>query len=49
VNSEMHLEAIIEQVWRCTLRLGFSKLGDKIEDRDGVNTEIHSADVIERV
>jgi len=38
VNSEMHLDAVMEPVWRCTC-----------EGHDRVNLEMHSEAVIERV
>ena len=49
MNSEMHWEAVIEEVWRCTLRLSSSEFGDPIGDRDRVNTEMHWEAEIEGV
>jgi len=48
-SSTMYLKAVIEQVWRCTLRLWSSKFGDAIGDWDWVNSEMHWEAVIERV
>ena len=41
VNSEMHLEAVIERVWRCTWRLRSSELRDALGGRDWVSLEMH--------
>jgi len=41
----MHFEAVIERVWRCTLRPSSSEFGDAIGGRDRANWEA----VIERV
>ena len=49
MNSEMHLEAVIERVWRCTWRPGLSELRDAFGGRDRVNSEVHLEAVIERV
>jgi len=49
VNSEMHLEAVIERVWICTWRLRSSELGDALGDVDRVNSEMQLEAVIERV
>jgi len=49
VNSEMHWEAAIERVWRCTLWPWSSQFGDAIQDWDWVNSEMHWEAVIERV
>jgi len=48
VNSEMHLEAVIERVWRCTWRLRSSELRDALGGRDQTSLEIHLEGVIER-
>jgi hypothetical protein len=45
----MHLEAVIERVWRCTGRLESSEIGDAIGDADRVNSEIQSEAMIEGV
>jgi len=45
VNSEMHLEAVIERVWICTWRLRSSVFGDALEGDDRANLQA----VIERV
>jgi len=45
VNSEMHLEAMIERVWRCTWRLRSSELRDALGGHDRANFQA----VIERV
>ena len=47
MNLEMHLEAVIERVWRCTWRPGSSEPRDALGGQDGVNSEIHSEAVIE--
>jgi len=36
----MHLEAVIERVWRCTWRPSSSEFGDALGGRDLVNLEI---------
>jgi len=36
----MHLEAVIERVWRCTWRTSSSEFGDALAGRDRVNLEI---------
>jgi len=41
VNSEMHLEAVMEPVWRCTWRLRSSKLRDALRGRDRASFEMH--------
>jgi len=45
VNSDMHLEAVIERVWRCTGRPRWSELRDAL----GVNSDMHLEAVINRV
>jgi hypothetical protein len=37
----MHLEAVIERVWRCTGRLRSSELRYALGGRDQVNSEMH--------
>jgi len=37
VNGEMHLEAVIDRVWRCTGRPRSSELRDALGGRDLVN------------
>jgi hypothetical protein len=49
VNSEMHFQAVIEQVWRCNWRPRSSELRAALGDRDRVNSEMHSEAVTERV
>jgi len=41
VNSEVHLEAMIERVWRCTLRLRSSDLRDALGGRDRATLQLH--------
>jgi len=48
VNSEMHLEAVIERVWRCTWRLRSSELRDVLGGRDRASLEMHLEAVIVR-
>jgi len=45
---KMHREAMIEQVWRWTLRPWSSEVGDAIGDRDWLNSEMHWEAIIER-
>jgi len=40
VNSEMHLEAMIERVWRCNWRLRSSELRDALGGRDRASLEM---------
>jgi len=47
VNSEMHLEAVIERVWRCTWRLRSSELRDALGGRDRASLEMHLETEIE--
>jgi len=49
VNSEMHLEAVIERVWICTWRLRSRDLRDALGGGDRASLEIHLEAVIERV
>ena len=37
MNGEMHLEAVIDRVWRCTGRPRSSELRDALGGRDLVN------------
>ena len=41
MNSEMHWEAVIERVGRCTGRPRSSELRDAIVGRDRVSSEMH--------
>ena len=48
----MHLEAVIERVWRCTWRPRLSELRDALggrDRRDRASLEMHFEAVIERV
>jgi len=45
----MHLEAVIEGVWRYTWRPGSSEFGDALGGRDWASLEMHLEAVIERV
>jgi len=49
VNSEMHLEAGIQCVWRCIWRLRSSELRNVLGSPNRVNSEMHLEAVIERV
>jgi len=49
VNSEIHSEPVIEQVWRCTSRKSSSINGDTLGVCHWVNLEMHSEIVIKRV
>jgi len=49
VSLEMHWEAVIDRVWRCTGRPRWSEFGDVLGARDGVNSDMHLEAVIERV
>ena len=49
MNSEMHLEAVIERVWRCTLRPRSSELRYAFGGLDRASLEMHLEAVIERV
>jgi len=42
VNSEMHLEAVIDRVWRCTGRPRWSELRDALGGRDRASLQMHS-------
>ena len=41
LNSEMHLEAVIEQVWRCIWAAEIRRLSDALGGRDQASLEIH--------
>jgi len=41
VNSEMHWEAVIERVWRCTWRPRLSELTDALGGRDRASLDMH--------
>ena len=41
MNSEMHLEAVIERVWTCTWRLRWSELRDALGGRDRASLNMH--------
>jgi len=41
VNSQMHLEAVIERVWRCIWRARLSELRDALGGRDRASLEMH--------
>ena len=45
MNSEMHLQAVIEQVWICTWKLRSSEFGDALGGHDLANLQA----VMERV
>jgi len=45
----MHLEAVIDRVWRCTGRPRSSELRDELGGQDRVNWELHLEAVIVRV
>jgi hypothetical protein len=47
VNSEMHLQAMIEQVWRCNRRPRSGKLRDALGGHDRVSLEMHLAAEVE--
>jgi hypothetical protein len=49
VNQELHLEATIDQVWRCTWRLRLSELRDALGGRDQSSVEMHFEALIEQV
>jgi len=42
VNSEMHLEAVIDRVWRCTGRPRSSELRDALGGCGRATLEMHS-------
>jgi len=49
VNGDMHLEAAIDRVWRCTGRPRWSELTDALRGRDWSSLEMHWEAVIDRV
>jgi len=48
-SLEMHWEAVIERVWRCTWRPRWSELRDALGGRDRASLEMHWEAVPERV
>jgi len=48
VNSEMHVEAVIERVWGCTWRPSSSELRNALGGHNRASLEMHLEDVIER-
>jgi len=49
VNPEMHLEAVIDRVWRYTWRPLSIESGDILGGRDRASLEMHLEAVIDRV
>jgi hypothetical protein len=47
VNPEMHCEAVIERVWRCTWRLRSSELRAALGGQDRASPEMHLEAMIE--
>jgi len=47
VNSEMHWEAAIERVWRCTWRPRLSELTDALGGHDHASLDMHLEDKME--
>jgi len=47
LNSEMHLEAVIERVWRRSWRPRSREFGDALGGRDRASLELHWEAVIE--
>jgi hypothetical protein len=41
VNSEIHIAAVIERVWRCDWRPGVSELRDTLGGHDRASWEMH--------
>ena len=41
MNSEMHSEAVTEQVWRCTWKPRWSELRDALTGRDRASLDMH--------
>ena len=41
MNSAIHFESVIGQVWRCNWRPGLSKLRDALGGRDRGSLEMH--------
>jgi len=48
VNSEIHSEAVIERVWRCTWRPRLRELRDALGGHDRASLEMHFEAIIER-
>jgi len=48
LNSEMHMEAVIEEVWRCICRPRLCHSEMHLEDEIKMNTEMHLEAVIEQ-
>jgi hypothetical protein len=48
VSSEMHLESVIERVWKCTWRPRSSELRDALSGWDGPSLEMNMNAIIER-
>jgi len=48
VNSEIHSEAVMEQVWGCTWRPRSSELRDALAGRDRATLEMHFEAMIKR-
>jgi hypothetical protein len=48
VNREMHLEAVIERVWRCYWRPRLSERRDTLLGRDQARLEMHLEAMIDR-
>jgi hypothetical protein len=49
VNSDIHLEAVIERVWKCNWRPTLSKFRDSLGGHGGASFEMHLAAMTERV
>ena len=49
MNSEIHWEAVVERVWRCTWRPRLSELRAALGGRDRSSLEMHWEAIIERV
>jgi len=49
VNSELHSDAIIEQVWRCTWKAESNLFGDTVGGHDRARFEMHWEALIEWV
>jgi len=47
VNSEMHLEAVIDRVWRCMGRPSSIEFGDTVGGRDRASLDMHLGAEIE--
>ena len=46
MNSEMHCEAVIERVSKCTWRLRWSELRDALRGHDRASLDMHLEAVI---